>query len=197
VDLNTSHFLAKLFKDFLVLISRLSLPVDVYHKMERESYRAFHNRNYTHTSDHFCNFCITAHSMRDILLQFIEGNAKGNKVNRDEYHTRWNKNPTVAAIADFGNSAKHFTLRHPLKQACSLDDTMSDVVEIWLDDDKRMTLVPVEIASLTIDLKDKCYNLYDFCEKVLEFWKAELQQSGINIPKQKESIFFGADSSKK
>jgi hypothetical protein len=41
----------------------------LYRKLEREFYRTYHQRDRIHKADHFYNFCITAHSLRDYFLE--------------------------------------------------------------------------------------------------------------------------------
>ena len=53
----------------MVLAPTLSSVEALYRKLERELYRAYHHRDATHKADHFFNFCVTAHSMRDYFLE--------------------------------------------------------------------------------------------------------------------------------
>ena len=47
-------------------------------KLERENYRTLHCRVATRRADHFLNFCITAHSMRDHLLEHVKATGTSN-----------------------------------------------------------------------------------------------------------------------
>ena len=41
----------------------------LFGKLEREGYRCIHAKSAKHKADHFFNFCVTAHAMRDFFLE--------------------------------------------------------------------------------------------------------------------------------
>src|SRR5262245_35593866 len=90
----------------MALAPTLATIEALYRKLEREAYRAYHSRSPLHKADHFFNFCVTAHSLRDYYFKRrrIRKNAQA------PYHTLWNKNPALVAVRDIANSTKHFTL---------------------------------------------------------------------------------------
>ena len=80
----------------------------LYRKLERESYRAFHSNSAIHKADHFFNFCVTAHAMRDYCLEYL---CKLTKSDKQPFHDAWNAVPSLVAAMEIANSAKHFVLR--------------------------------------------------------------------------------------
>jgi hypothetical protein len=92
-----------------VLTPRLETVESLFRKLQREQYRAFHHSNMTHKADHFLNFCTTAQSLKDYLLERL-----GRISNRDRepFYDTWSKSPHMRAVADIANTAKHFQLRH-------------------------------------------------------------------------------------
>jgi hypothetical protein len=86
------------------LSASLKSPVSLFWKLERESYRAYHARTPLQKADHFYNFCVTASSMRDYMLEHL-----GKVLPRDQqpYYTAWNSVPALEAAAEIANSAKH------------------------------------------------------------------------------------------
>ncbi|MDR3099428.1 MAG: hypothetical protein LBV73_20455, partial [Paraburkholderia sp.] len=93
----------------MTLTPSLNSPEALYGKLERESYRAFHCRDPIHKADHFFNFCITAHAMRDYVLERL------GKIQKDEqqpFIDEWNKCPLLVAAGEIANTAKHFQLRY-------------------------------------------------------------------------------------
>jgi hypothetical protein len=88
--------------------ARLTSPLALYRKLERESYRAFHAKTPLHKADHFFNFCVTAASMRDYTLEHLN---KVTQAQRSPYYAAWAKIPMLVAAAEIANSSKHFVLR--------------------------------------------------------------------------------------
>ncbi|PIL42053.1 hypothetical protein CR105_26380 [Massilia eurypsychrophila] len=77
--------------------------------------------------DHFFNFCITAHSLRDwiINLQMVE---------RQSVHDRCNQVSELAACRDIANASKHFDLkvdRKPIAKGAVV--SQSSVVDVFQD----------------------------------------------------------------
>ena len=94
----------------MALTPRLDSLEAMFRKLERELVRTFHHHNLTHKADHFYNFCITAHSVRDYFLERL---GKITRAHRKPFNDTWSKNPVLVAVADIANTAKHFQLRHP------------------------------------------------------------------------------------
>ena len=81
---------------------------DLLRKLEREAYRAYHSRNPVNMYDHFFNFCITAHSMKDYF--FEESNINDTRL-RKKYHVEWNSDCFLIACREIANVTKHLVLR--------------------------------------------------------------------------------------
>ena len=59
---------------------------DLYGKLKREEYRVYHASEKTDKADQCCNFCVTAHAMKDYFLEYKKIFDEGL---RQEYHHRW------------------------------------------------------------------------------------------------------------
>lgn len=87
---------------------RLSSPISLFRKLERESYRAFHATAPLHKADHFFNFCVTASSMRDYVLEHLTVQSAAQ---RQTHYDAWARVPALVTATEIANLSKHFTLR--------------------------------------------------------------------------------------
>ena len=81
---------------------------DLLKKIEREANRAYRSHNPVSMNDHFFNFCITAHSMKDY---FFEESDIHDKRLREQYYVEWNNDRFLIACGEIANSTKHLVLR--------------------------------------------------------------------------------------
>ena len=169
------------------LTPRLDTVESLYGKMERELHRTMHQANAVHQADHFYNFCITAHSMRDYFLERLGGSPQA-----DHLKDSWTRKPELVAVADIANSAKHFTLRHtksgaprkPMtREVRTARHTMVDLyvsAQGGLVSRKRRG-----VPTLTITPYDgHPMMLYTFMKRVLSYWESCLCAHGIRLRKQ-------------
>ncbi len=81
---------------------------DLLKKLEREAYRAYHSHDDIDKFDHFYNFCVSAHSMRDF---FFEDKSIVTVEDRKPYHDEWKNDEILRAVGEIANSSKHLVLR--------------------------------------------------------------------------------------
>ena len=173
----------------MALTPRLDSVEALVQKLERELVRAFHHRNQTHKADHFYNFCITAHSLKDYFLERI---GKADRTSRQRFETVWAANRFLVAVADIANSAKHFQLRDRRTGAPKVAKTRSvkrgaySGVDIYLDAEGNFHSVKrVGIPTITVTLEDGMkFELYEFMDTVVKYWRAELAKSQIRVRRQ-------------
>lgn len=134
-------------------ISTYKEPKDVLFKLLREGWRTWIADNFVEKSDHFFNYCITAHSLRDWCIKYFT--LSGEDVTK--FHTEINLIDYMAESRDIANSSKHFKLASLLVK--SAFPTMSDFVTIKGEEnqiDYELTKRPDIVISLsngdTIDL---------------------------------------------
>jgi len=169
---------------------------DLFRKLERENYRVLHARNALHRADHFLNFCITAHSMQDHLLEHLGQVQTGtDKAFRD----RWQEEPAILAAADIANSTKHFVLRNTRTkqprspQTKSVSRGSSEYVDIYEDRHGNYHAELVSIPDYYVRLSDGSrHNLHGFMEAVLVFWRSELALHGVRVSRQRFENLSGA-----
>lgn len=91
-------------------VSTYKEPKDLLFKLLREGRRTWLAKNIEDKSDHFFNYCITAHSLRDWCIKHLQ--LSGNDV--DLFHKEMNSINCLAECRDIANSSKHFKLKDSL-----------------------------------------------------------------------------------
>lgn len=167
----------------------------LFEKLERERYRAFHCNDAVHCADHFFNFCVTAHSLRDHLFEYM-GDA-ANKEEKEKLHLYWSAIPQLKAVEEIANSTKHCVLRKQngkLKkvktQAVTPEKTTR--VNIYETVSGELRNVFVEVPSYIITLSDgTTLELSPFMENVIKHWRSQLEQRGVVLAYQSVESLIG------
>lgn len=159
----------------------------LFRKLERESYRAYHATSRVHKADHFFNFCVTAHSFRDYLLDDL---GKLIWSDKEPFHVDWDKDAVLVAVAEIANSSKHFRLRRKngvLKDVKTrkVVQTTNGFVSVYLDSDGILSAVHVEKADIDVVLSDgRRFALHEFSAAVLNYWRQRLEDHGLRVTRQ-------------
>jgi hypothetical protein len=160
----------------------------LWRKAEREAYRSFHAKSKTHKADHFFNFCVTAHSLRDFFFEHegISGDAE-----RTRYHAEWNTEPLLVSVADIANLSKHFQLRDRrtgdpkaprVRRVVHRRGTRYDV---YITPTGAITLIPSPSRDIVVTTGDGSqHELWAFQIDVLDHWRAFMSAHGIRIRRQ-------------
>jgi len=167
----------------------------LYRKLERESYRAYHERDRIHKTDHIYNFCITAQALRDYFFErkgLIESNQQ------QPYNDLWAKNELLVAVSEIANTAKHFTLRYPKNRQPKHVKTKkmrvnkSNFVDIYINNHGETFAKEVSAPDciITIESGSKYY-LHMFTKEVLSYWSGFLKSNSIPIRRQSLSRLIG------
>ena len=167
------------------LTPTLGSTLALYRKLERERYRAFHHRNRLHKADHFYNFCVTAHAMRDYYI-------KETGTPKSEFHERLNRVRVLVAVRDIANSSKHFKLDNapPTKR---VRPGKSELLDVYLDDRGEVVLNSVAVPEYFVTLADGTrYDLCAFMESVLHVWRVILTKGGFRVRRQSFNQLYGA-----
>lgn len=177
------------------LTARLTSPLALYRKLERESYRAFHAKTPLHKADHFFNFCVTAASMRDYTLEHLNEVSKRQK---EPYYDVWAKIPTLVAAAEIANSSKHFVLRdrktdRPMSvKTRAMRMKKSSFVDIYTNTAGEINVVRAERTEVSVTLSDgKVLELYAFTDEILKYWKSFLTSLGLKVRRQSFTRLVG------
>ena len=159
------------------------VPGDLLKKLEREAARLFDaasNSKKESMCDHFFNFCVTAHSIRDWVI-----NSEGLK-NKDleNFHTRCNKVQELAACRDIANANKHFSLtenRNPVARGAVV--SRSSVVDMFRDADGLFfASEPRETIELSVVINGRpTQESHQFTRLVINAWEEIFKEFGISF----------------
>ena len=159
----------------------------VWRKAEREAYRSYHAKSRQHKADHFFNFCITAHSLKDYFFEHknIQGASRG------PYHAQWAAKPLLVTVAEIANLSKHFQLRdHATKQSKRpvtrhIVHRASVSMAVYVTPTGAITMVPEPSRELLVTTSDGVrHELWALQIDVLDYWRVFLRQHGIRIRRQ-------------
>ena len=164
---------------------------DLYWKAERELYRTWHARSAYHKADHFYNFCITAHALRDYYLLMLDTSSL--QADTQHQHEAWNRVEIIRAVKDIANSAKHWKLRRAANtRGVRLGEDIA--VDIYLSSADEVVLEQVKMPGWIVEVGSGAeYDTLSFLQEVLDYWKQFLESKGIALRRQPRSIFYGDD----
>jgi hypothetical protein len=160
----------------------------LWRKLEREMYRTLHSNTKRHMADHFFNFCVSAHSMRDYYFEM-----KGvlQKSAQNSYHTFWNQDPVIVAVREIANLTKHFELRERSTGAVATPKTRKlvqkrgHVVDVHVSAQGDIKTVTRPAPRIQIQTSDGAqYDLWQFMVDVREYWQLYLRKEGVTLRKQ-------------
>ena len=155
-------------------------------KAEREAYRALHARSRLGKADHFLNFCITAHSLRDYYLEFADVSPGPQ---RGPYHAQWDRDTMNVAVKEIANLAKHFVLRESRSKVSPktrrLAHTPSTVGDLFVRPDKNIEIIPRPARNIFVTTEDGVtHELWTFQVDVLEYWRDYLRTNGVRVRRE-------------
>ena len=160
----------------------------VWRKAEREAYRAFHAKSKEHKADHFFNFCVTAHSLRDY---FLEHRRLPDPVSVSDYHALWNGESQLVAVAEIANLSKHFQLRDRgtrkprIPKTRHLVHKLSEVVDVYVSPGGEFSTIPRSARDISITTSGGTrYDLWEFQIDVLDYWREFLRGNGFRVYRQ-------------
>jgi hypothetical protein len=170
------------------LSASLKSPLSLFRKLEREAYRAYHAGTALQKADHFYNFCVTAASMRDYMLEHL---GKVLPADKRPYHAAWSRVPALQAAAEIANSAKHFVLREPKTgtikpvKTRSVQSARSRFVDVYASEDGEIKAVKARHPDIKVTMSDgTTILLHSFTREVLQYWKTYLAAHGLQVRRQ-------------
>ena len=158
-----------------LLTPHLGTVDQVYQKVLREHYRTWHARDFVHKADHFYNFCITAHSLRDYFLEHKgwggdRENRRRHRVERREQHRKWDSEEVLLAVKEIANSAKHFCLRNA-PETKATEETTATAVDVYVESEE-LSCVEVVIPDLVVTTASgKEYHLWEMMSEATDYWR--------------------------
>jgi hypothetical protein len=160
----------------------------LWRKAEREALRAVRAESKEHKADHFFNFCVTAHSLRDF---FFEQRCIHEKTIRSKYYQSWSREPQLVAVKEIANLSKHFLLRDPRSGELQTPKTKhlvhkkSGRFAVYVTQSGAFTHIPEPARDISITTSDGVQNwLWEFQVDVLDYWREFLRRNGIRVYRQ-------------
>ncbi len=154
----------------MALTPHLESIEDLFRKLEREWQRAHNAEKEIDQADHFYNFCVTAHAMRDYFFEHM----KIEKENQQGYHEKWNKDPYLLAAKEIANTLKHFRLKEgPKTKAVEPTARESPVFLVETPGEKfdfREESVTKPDLVITLENGEE-WSLWDFKSEVIAYWQ--------------------------
>lgn len=174
----------------MTLIPTLKSVDDLFGKLEREAYRAFHEQNEIHKADHLYNFCVTAHSMKEY---FFEHKGLIRQSDQSPYYEKWNEDKFLVAASEIANSAKHFILRERRSnkerppRTKQVRQGKSQFVSLYVSDGEiiqRLEKLPDVIVTLE---NEDHFDLFEFTKHIEDYWHKFLASESIKVHLQEVS----------
>lgn len=157
-------------------------------KLEREAARLFDAATSSQKEsmcDHFFNFCVTAHSIRDWVIK-SEG-----LTNKQNFHDRCNEFQELAACRDIANANKHFELeerRNLVAKGAVV--SRSSVLDVFEDANGRLfASEPRETIELSVVIDGRPpQESSQFSRLVIDAWEEIFKEYGISFQSIYQSI---------
>jgi hypothetical protein len=111
-------------------IRGINEPKDMLLKLVREGNRVVFEENPTDLLDHFFNFSVTAHSLRDWCLKY-----KNIQAQKKQMHITWDQNPCLVIAKDVANSVKHFGIDLYTPSLSGSSESFTDYIVFRGDED--------------------------------------------------------------
>jgi hypothetical protein len=166
----------------------------LWRKAEREAYRSLHASSKTHKADHFFNFCVTAHSLRDYF--FEKGGLHG-KAAREPFYNHWAAEPLLVAVAEIANLSKHFQLRDGRTKLAigartrRIAHQPTTRVDVHIAATGEISLIPRPARDIVVTTGDGSHHdLWRFQIDVLDYWYLFLRDRGIRVRRQSGEEFM-------
>ncbi len=130
--------------------------------------------------DHFFNFCVTAHALRDWIKKIPDFPADLN------IHEKCNKFPELEACRDIANSNKHFNFE-PKPKTKSAVIGGSKVIKVYENANGEIKATePIESIEISIVIEgEPIRESHEFMDRVIKIWKSILNEFSVPF----ESIY--------
>ncbi|RPA23029.1 hypothetical protein [Shewanella frigidimarina] len=168
-------------------IQEIVEPKDMLLKLIREGNRINFEECSENLTDHFFNFSVTAHSIRDWCIKF-----QGLQAQKKQLNQQWDKEPFLATAKDIANSVKHFGISLYTPQLKNSEMQASNTVEFCVgenipekiqkavgDKDFRES-ESKEKPSYLVSFEDGTeITLNDYVFKTVSYWLTYFEQHSI------------------
>ncbi|ACY34561.1 hypothetical protein [Comamonas thiooxydans] len=168
------------------VITAYKEPQDVFFKLLREGRRTWLAQDEKDKCDHFFNFCVTAHSLRDWCIKYLGLSG----LDANLFHTEINSLNYLPECRDIANSSKHFGLDSKSSLVISAETKDSEFVPLTLNgkSDEKKKIIRTDIS---INLSNqKQIELFGFLHHVANNWISVLNKKGIPIDSSLHTMYM-------
>lgn len=159
------------------IINAYKEPQDLIFKLLREGRRTWLSFDLQEKCDHFFNYCVTAHALRDWCIKYLQLS----DANASNFHTEMNAIKYFAECRDIANSSKHFGLNSKAPSVSTAFPTRSDfgIITGEKNPDLYEMVKRMDISILLAD--GSSVDLFDFLLHTTNNWIETLKRKGIPI----------------
>lgn len=168
-------------------IQSISEPKDMLLKLIREGNRITFEEDPENLTDHFFNFSVTAHSIRDWCIKY-----QGQQALKKKLDQLWDKEPFLAIAKDIANSVKHFGIDRYQPQLKESETQTTNIVEFCVGENISEKLQKAvndkefresegqDKPSYLVRFEDGTeVTLTDYVFKTVTFWVSYFDQNSI------------------
>jgi hypothetical protein len=169
-------------------IQGINEPKDMLLKLIREGNRSIFEDERLELTDHFFNFSVTAHSLRDWCIKF----QKMTKTQKVLCQSAWDSERCLVIAKDVANSVKHFGIDLYIPSLSGSSESHTDFVPFTYGEDIPAKMEKAQTSeeyrrsvskprpSYLIKFKDEPdFNLTDYIFETINYWVAYFDQNGV------------------
>jgi hypothetical protein len=158
------------------VISAFKEPKDVLSKLLREGQRTWRATDPQEKCDHFFNYCVTAHSLRDWCIKHLNLD----ETDKAAFHSEMNLIRYFGECRDIANSSKHFGLDNRVSAVTAATTTESNFV-VLAGGNAQVDLPTSTRSDIAISLSDgTSIDLFGFLHHTSAGWIDVLKNKNIS-----------------
>ncbi len=152
-------------------------PQDLILKLLREGRRTWIASNPEDKCDHFFNYCVTAHALRDWCIKYLQLS----DIAKNNFHEEMNSIKYFAECRDIANSSKHFGLGSNAPSVANAFPTENEfaIITGQQNSEHYETAKRMDISILLAD--GSRVDLFSFLHYTTNNWIETLKRKGIPI----------------
>lgn len=167
-------------------------PQDIFFKLLREGRRTWISQEDQEKYDSLCNFCVTAHSLRDWCMKYL---AITSEANKSSFHDEMNSFKYFPECRDIANSSKHFGLSDKKASLVKSATTTSSMFAVITNEQNQNNHEIVERKNIAITLSDgSSVDLFMFLDRVATNWMNVLNSKGIPLDPHLRTLYMFVES---
>ncbi|KEK29566.1 hypothetical protein [Shewanella xiamenensis] len=162
-------------------------PQDIFFKLLREGRRTWISQEDQEKYDSLCNFCVTAHSLRDWCIKYL---AITSDADKNAFHNEMNLLKYFPECRDIANSSKHFGLSSKASLVASATTTNS-MFAVITGEQNQQNHEMVERKDISITLSDNSsVDLFGFLYHVATNWTNVLNNKSIPLNPGLQTVYM-------